>query len=121
MRKTITNPLIKVVFLALLALLLFNGKTYAQLLGGRTYYINGQTDKTFLNGNGARDTFPSLMGGSIQTPSKDTSNMGIIQYLNFFGVDIGGNRAPITIILTTGYNPIEPAPITIGGTTAFNK
>jgi len=117
MRKTITNPLIKVVFLALLALLLFNGKTYAQLLGGRTYYINGQTDKTFLNGNGARDTFPSLMGGSIQTPSKDTSNMGIIQYLNFFGVDIGGNRAPITIILTTGYNPIEPSPITIGGTT----
>jgi hypothetical protein len=117
MRKTITNPLIKVVFMAFMAILLLNGKTFAQLSGGQTYYINGQTDKTFLSGNGARDTFPSLMGGSLQTPSKDTSNIGIIQYLNFFGVDIGGNRAPINIILTTGYNPVEPAPISIGGTT----
>jgi hypothetical protein len=108
MKKTITNPLMKVVFLAVLTVLLFSGKSYSQLVGGQTYYVNGATDVV-----APRDTFPSLMGGS--TTSTITANSGIIHFLNTLGVDIGGNRLPITIILTTGYNPIESAPISIGG------
>ena len=109
MRKTITNPIIKVVFLAVLAVLLFNGKSFAQLKGGQTYYVNGATDVV-----SPRDTFPSLMGGS--TTSTITAASGIIHYLNTLGIDtINLQRAPINIILTTGYNPIESAPISIGG------
>ena len=109
MRKTITNPLMKVVFLAIMATLLFSGKSFAQLKGGQTYYVNGATDVV-----SPRDTFPSLMGGS--TTSTITATSGIIHYLNTLGIDtINLQRAPINIILTTGYNPIESAPISIGG------
>ncbi|MCX6186146.1 MAG: hypothetical protein NTU43_03995, partial [Bacteroidetes bacterium] len=109
MRKTITNPFYKVVFIAVLAVLLFNGKTFAQLKGGQTYYVNGATDLV-----SPRDTFPNLMGGN--TTSTISASSGIIHYLNTLGIDtINLQRAPITIVLTTGYNPIEPNPITIGG------
>lgn len=106
MRKFFTKATFHSLFILTAVLMLAYGqKAMAQqpLQAGMTYYVNGQNNTVGT----PLDTFPSLMGPS-----------GIITCLNTYGVDSTNTlRQPITIILTTGYTGIEPAPIAIGNTT----